>query len=107
MTQKAKNLEHDLKDKDQERNKLETDLRDEKAAHSASQKELQGHIIDLRASLKDEQDANEALKKKNAELEEELAVLIELLKAEQAEATARLSRLGQHLERPRIRKAMN
>ncbi|KAI8581228.1 hypothetical protein K450DRAFT_233726 [Umbelopsis ramanniana AG] len=107
MTQKAKNLEHDLKDKDQERDKLETDLRDEKAAHSASQKELQGQIIDLRTSLKDEQNENTSLKNRNAELEEELAALIELLKAEQAEATARLSRLGQHLERPRIRKAIN
>jgi hypothetical protein len=107
MTQKAKDLEHDLKDKDQERDKLETHLRDEKAAHSASQKELQGQIVDLRTSLKDEQDENASLKNRNTELEEELVALIELLKAEQAEATARLSRLGQHLERPRIRKAIN
>jgi hypothetical protein len=107
MTDKAKNLEHALTDKDQERDKLEKELRDEKTAHSASEKELQGQLLNLQTSLKQEQDENQSLKNRNAELEEELAALIDLLHAEKAEATARLSRLGQHLERPRIRKVRN
>ncbi|GAB5590982.1 class II myosin [Umbelopsis nana] len=103
MTQKAKNLEQALTSKDQEREKLEQELQNESKARSESEKELQAQLLDLRDDLHKETEEKKALQGRNAELEEEVAALIEILEAEKAEATARLSRLGQHLERPRLR----
>ncbi|CAO3660687.1 unnamed protein product [Umbelopsis vinacea] len=104
MTQKAKTLEQALTAKDQDRERLEKELQDEANARSESEKELQGQLFDLRDELSEETEENRKLRERNAELEEELEALVELLQAEKAEANARLSRLGQHLERPRLRK---
>jgi septal ring factor EnvC (AmiA/AmiB activator) len=98
MTQKAKNLEQALTSQNDEKQHLEKQLEDK----TSFEKQLQSQISELQSALEKQLQENQELKNNNEELEDEVSAMVELLRAEKEEATARLSRLGLHMERPRL-----
>lgn len=98
MTQKAKNLEQALTSRNDEKQNLEKQLEDK----TSDEKQLQSQIRELQSALQQQQQENQELRNNNDELEDEMSAMAELLRAEKEEATARLSRLGLHMERPRL-----